>query len=125
MPSPRCEFSVSAASAGRGVAELQMNPVSQGSTAKPNQKEFLKKIDGVENYKKNDDGKRNEDFRSDDGFAKADGFKKTNHFRRTEDLKRSNGNFKKNDDPEKNCDDQGFSYPGISGTWRRMDYHQE
>ena len=99
-----CEFSVSAANVRRGVAELLMNPVSQGWTAKPNQKEFLKKIDEVENFKKNDDGKRNEHFRSDDGFDKADCFKKTNYFRRTEDLKRSNGNFKKNDDPEKNGD---------------------
>ena len=33
-----CEFSVSAANAGRGVAELLMNPVSQGWKAKPNQK---------------------------------------------------------------------------------------
>ena len=68
------EFSVSAANAGRGIEELLMNPVSQGWTAKPNQKEFLKKIDKVENFKKNDNGKRNEDFRSDDGFDKADGF---------------------------------------------------
>ena len=33
-----CEFSVSAANVRRGVAELLMNPVSQGWKAKPNQK---------------------------------------------------------------------------------------
>ena len=51
------------AKTGRGVAELLMDPVSQIWRAKPNQKEFLNKIDEVENFKKNDDGKRNEDFR--------------------------------------------------------------
>jgi len=95
-------FSVTLAKTGRGVAELLMDPVSQSWRAKPNQKEFLIKIDEVENFKKNDDGKRNEDFRKDDGLDKADSFKKVNYFRRTEDLEGSDGNFKKNDNPEKN-----------------------
>jgi len=100
---------VNAAKTGRGVAELLMDSVSQSWRAKPNQKEFLNKIDEVEHFKKNDNGKRNEDFSNNDGLDKADSFKKANYFRRTEDLKRSNGNFKKKDDPEKNCDDQGLS----------------
>jgi len=66
------KFPVSAAKVGMGVAELLVNPVSQGWRTKPNQKEFLKKIGEVENFKKNDDGKRNEDFRNDEGFDKAD-----------------------------------------------------
>ena len=102
-------FSVTLAKTGMGVAELLMGPLSQSWRAKPNQKEFLIKIEEVENFKKNDDGKRNEDFSNNDGLDKADSFKKANYFRRTEDLKRSNGNFKKKDDPEKNCDDQGLS----------------
>ena len=75
------KFSVSVAKVGRGVAELLVNPVSQGWRTKPNQKEFLKKIGEVENFKKNDDGKRNEDFRNDEGFDKAVGLKKTDDFK--------------------------------------------
>ena len=107
------KFSITLVKASRGVAELLMDPVSQSQRAKPNQKEFLKKIDEVENFKKNDEGKRNKDFRNDDGLDKAEGFKKTNYFTQTEDLKGSNGNFKKNDDPEKNGNPEKMSSPEI------------
>ena len=52
----------------RVLVRINLLFVSQGWRAKPNQKEFLKKIDKVENFKKNNDGKRNEDFRKDDGL---------------------------------------------------------
>ena len=41
-------FSLIAAHAGRGVAELLVDPVSQGWRTKPNQKEFLKKMSGID-----------------------------------------------------------------------------
>ena len=114
------KFSITLVKAGRGVAELLIDPVSQSWRAKPNQKEFLKKIDDVENFKKNDEGKRNEDFRNDDGLDKAEGFKKTNYFRQTEDLKGSNGNLKKNDDPEKNGNPELISNPEIMSYPEKM-----
>ena len=102
------KFPVSVAKVGRGVAELLVNPVSQGLRTKPNQKEFLKKI-----------GERNEDFRNDEGFDKAVGLKKTDDFKldkfknQKEFLKKIGevDNFKKNCDGKSNEDfrnDDGF-----------------
>ena len=91
----------SAANAGRGVAELLVDPISQGSRAKPSQKEFLKKKGEVDSFKKNDDCKKSGGFKNDDGSDKTDGFKKTYDYK-VEKSKKNNDSKKskdfKNDD---------------------------
>ena len=92
------KFSGTMANAGRGVAELLVDPVSQGWRTKPSQKEFLKKTSEADNFKKNNDCKKSEDFRNDDGSDKTDSFKKTDDFKVDKFKKNNNPRGFKNDD---------------------------
>ena len=57
------KFFVTAANPGRGVAELLVDPVSQGWRANPSQKEFLKKTGEVDYFKKDNNCKKSEVLR--------------------------------------------------------------
>ena len=57
------KFSVTGANAGRGVAELLVDPISQGLRVKLSQKEFLKKSGEVDGFKKYKDCRRVEVLR--------------------------------------------------------------
>ena len=99
------KFSVTVANAGRGVAELQVVPVSQGWRAKCSQKEFLKKTGEVDKFKKNNHCKKSKDFKNDDGSDKTDGFKETDNFKvdicKKNNDRRESKDFKNDDGSDK------------------------